>query len=344
MFTLPDEAEQGALPGLTPQATSVTQNTICIVVKKGRFGTRRKASTDDVKFTDGINHVAAQQPDKALYALSKNILHSPELKKVQQADGEISRYLKELCLKSMFRGGVYLIPIGLVEEVNDALLAFSTKRADLVAEAVKTYDTRTAETSARLKVLHEPSDYPTSERFAQKFYFEWQFVTWETPTRLRAIRPALFKIEQEKAAAKLSAVADECRIAMRAGLKELVDHMVDRLTPGHDKACPQSVDPQQICVCGGQKKKKFSKRTIENFHDFFRTFEMKNVTDDTELAAVVTKAKQVLAGVNVDGLKKDEAIRAAIAQQFELIKNDLNPMTTDIDDRNFELDDDEDDT
>jgi hypothetical protein len=319
MFTLPDEIETAAPQPpdlLTPQASAVTQNTICIVVRKGRFGTRRKASTADVKV----------QSDKALLSLSKNILESPELKKVQQADGEIARYLKDQCLKSMFKGGVYLIPLGSIEEVNDALHAFAARRQQLVEEAVKTYDTRTTETSARLEVLHDPGDYPSKERFAQRFYFEWQFVTWETPTRLRAIRPALFQVEREKAAAKLAAVADECRSAMRAGLKGLVDHMVDRLTP----------DPSG-------KKKRFNKRTVENFHEFFRMFELKNVTDDTELAAVVTKAKQVMAGVDVQGLKKDEAIRNALQLQFENLKLELTPLTEEYGDRDIDLDDSDDD-
>jgi hypothetical protein len=312
MFTLPAEGQAG----LSAEASKVTQNTICIVVKKGRFGVRRKVNTSQISV----------QADKSLLALSKCILESPELKKVQQADSAISTYLKSVCLKSMFRGGIYLLPIGLVEEVNDALQTFVGEREALVDTATQTYDQRCTETSTRLNVLHTATDYPSPERFRQKFYFEWQFVTWETPTQLRRIRPALFEAEREKAAAKLSAVADECRIAMRAGMKSLVDHLADRLTPGADG-----------------KPKRFSKRTVENFNDFFRTFELKNVTDDEELAAVVTKAKSVLAGVNVDTLRKDEAIRAALQQQFEQLQTQMVPMTVEPGTREIDLDDDDDD-
>jgi len=316
MFTLPDEAEAPEQVSLlTPEASKVTQNTICIVVRKGLFGTKRKASTRDVTV----------QSDKSLLTLSKCVLESPELKKVSQADGEIARYLKSQCLKSMFKGGVYLIPLGAIEDVNDALHAFSAKRAELVEAAVATYDARTAETSQRLEVLHDVGDYPSKERFAQRFYFEWQFVTWETPTRLRAIKPALFQVEREKAAAKLAAVADECRSAMRAGLKDLVDHMVTKLTP----------DPSG-------KKMRFGKRTVDNFNEFFRMFELKNVTDDQELAAVVVKAKQVLAGVDVKGLKQHEAIRNALQLQFENLKNELTPLTEEYGDRDIDLDDEDD--
>lgn len=306
--------EVGSDQVLTSEASSVVKNTICIVVRKGRFGTKRKASTADV----------AVVSDKRLLALSKTIIESPELKKVQQIDGEMSSYLKKLCLKSMFKGGVYLIPIGLVEEVNSQLEVFEEKRKELVEAAVKTYDQRVVETSARLETLNDPQDYPTPARFKQRFYLEWQFVTWETPTRLKEIRPALFEVERQKAAAKLSAVADDCRNAMRLGLKDLVEHVVERLAPDKDG-----------------KKKRFSKRTVQNFNEFFRTFELKNVTDDVELANVVVKAKAAMAGVDVGMLKSDEALRAAFQTQFTRLKEELAPMTVDRGTRDIELDDDE---
>lgn len=312
MFTVD---EQGSL--LTPEASKVTQNTICIVVRKGRFGTKRKASTADVQV----------ESDKALLRLSKTILESPELKLVQKSDSQMSTYLQTLCLKSMFKGGVYLIPIGLVEEVNAQLEVFQSNRLTLIEAAVATYDQRCQETSDRLDVLHEPGDYPSKERFRAKFYLEWQFVTWETPTRLKQIRPALFEAERQKAAAKLSAVADDCRNAMRVGMKELVMHMVDRLTPDADG-----------------KVKRFNKSVVKNFTEFFRTFELKNVTDDTELAAIVTQAKAAMAGVDVDMIRKDEAIRNAIQQQFAMLKDQLNPMTVEPGTRDINLDDDEDET
>lgn len=313
MFSV-EEPAQGSL--LTPEASKVTQNTICIVVRKGRFGTKRKASTADVEV----------ESDKSLLRLSKTILESPELKAVQKHDSQMTTYLKALCLKSMFKGGVYLIPLGLVEEVNAQLEYFAEERLKLVEAAVTTYDQRCAETSARLDVLHDPGDYPSRDRFRSKFYLEWQFVTWETPTKLRQIKPALFEIERQKAAAKLSAVADDCRTAMRVGMKELVDHLVDRLTPDADG-----------------KVKRLNKSVVKNFNEFFRTFELKNVTDDQELAEIVTKAKAAMTGVDVDMIRKDEAIRNAISQQFAILKEQLQPMTVERGTRDIELDDDEDD-
>lgn len=295
------------------EGASVARNTICIKIDRGRFGIKRQAGTDDVEVAS----------DKSLLALSKVILQSPELSAVQRFDADVSRYLQALCLKSMFRGGVYLIPIGLVAEVNDYLTLAKTKREELVAKAVETYDQRVVETSERLRVLSDASDYPSKERFAQKFHFDWQFLTWETPTQLRQIRASLFEVEAQKAAAKLSAVADECRDAMRAGMADLVDHLVDKLTPDPDG-----------------KRKIFSKSIIENFNEFFRTFEMRNVTDDAELAGIVAQARQVLNGVDTDSVRKDAALREAMVANFSLLRDRLLPMTVDRSTREIVIPDD----
>jgi hypothetical protein len=313
MFTV-EEPTQGSL--LTQEAASVAEKTICIVVRKGRFGTKRKASTDDVEV----------ESDKALLRLSKTILESPELDQVKKLDSAMTSYLKGLCLRSMFKGGVYLLSLGLVEEVNAQLETFSAERALLVDKAVETYDKRCEETSKRLDMLHDPGDYPAASRFRSKFYLEWQFVTWSTPTKLKEIKPALFEMERQKAAAKLSAVADDCRNAMRLGMSKLVSHMVDRLTP----------DPSG-------KKKKFHKSIVNNFNEFFRTFELRNVTDDAALSAVVAQARAAMDGIDVAMLKKDDAVRTSIAQQFEALQKQLEPMTVEIGTREIDLDDEDDD-
>jgi hypothetical protein len=302
-----------ATQGLSTAAAKVTEKTILIVVRKGRFNTKRQASLAAVDV----------ETDKSLVTLSKRILDSPELRAVQRHDSATTNYLRSLCLKSMFKGGVYVIPLGLVEEVNATLEARTADRLQLVDAAVATYEMRSAETSARLDVLDDPSDYPSTERFRASFYYEWQFVTFETPSKLKEIRPELFEIERQKAAAKLSAVADECRDALRLGMADLVAHMVDRLTPD-----------------ASGKPKKFGKTIVQNFNEFFRTFELRNVTDDHELATLVTQAKAVLSGVDRDMLKKDEALRLATAAQFTALKAQLEPMTVT---RAIDLDDEDDD-
>jgi hypothetical protein len=284
----------------TVNAENVTTKTICVAVKRGKFGNRRKASTAAVTV----------QSDKALLSLSKRLLESPELKAVAALDNEVSAYLSTMCLRSLFKGGVYLLPIGLVEEVDAALQLFEARRLELVNACVGTYLERVAETQKRLDVLSNDRDYPTVDQFRATFYMEHSYITFDTPARLKAINPAIFAAERAKAEAKLAAVADDCRHAMRAGMQELIDRMVERLTPGDDG-----------------KPKKFHKTMVENFNEFLRTFELRNITDDAELAAVADKARGLLAGVNPDVLRSDDLVRRNVHEGFAAIGQQLTTMT-----------------
>jgi hypothetical protein len=96
---------------------------------------------------------------------------------------------------------------------------------------------------------------------------------------------------------------------MREGLQQLVASMVEKLTPGEDG-----------------KKRRFHSSLIENFNDFLSTFELRNVTDDAELAAVVAQARAILGGVNAEDVRKNEAIRANLQAGFGKIAERLTPM------------------
>lgn len=292
----------------------VTAKTICLVVKKSKFGNSRRASTEAVTV----------EADKKLLSLTKCILDSPELVAIQRLDYEVRDWLKTLCLKSMFKGGVYLLPIGLVNEVDAKLHEFAGRRAQLVEAAVAAYPQRMQETSERLGVLENSGDYPSAAMFQAKFGFEWSYVTFDTPTRLKAINAAIFAAEQEKAQAKLTAVAAECESAMRAGLLDLIDKMVERLQPGEDG-----------------KPKKFHASLVENMNEFLRTFELRNVTDDAKMAQVVAKARAVLNGVDPKTLRKDEALRNAVAGQFEALKGVVEQMVIERGTREISFEDEE---
>lgn len=299
---------------LQERAGLVVAKTICVNVERSKFGNTRKASTDAVTV----------KSDKALLSLTKRLLASEELDAIGKLDSKIAKELKVRALPSKFKGGIHLIPIGLVREIHDMLTGFAAERAALVATAVEKYPQRVEETKARLDVLGDAGDYPTTQEFAESFALTWEFVTFDTPARLREIDLAIFQDAQERATARLSVVANECEQAMRAGMVGLVNRMVERLTPNEDGT-----------------PKVFKRSMVDNMNEFLRTFEMRNATDDAQLAQLVQRAREVMAGVDPKGLRQNEALRDAVAGQFQQLQQAMAGFVVEGQTRAIAIDDDE---
>jgi hypothetical protein len=238
----------------------VSAKTICLALKIGRFGNTKKAALTGAILAPGDPD---QEPDKALLRLSKTLIVSPELVAIQKHDTALGHAIRSVAFSSMFKGGVYLVPIAMVSDIETMLQNAKVRREALVDAAVAAYPMRIAETSERLGVTANAGDYPSAERFRASFYLDYSYITFDTPSRLKAISQQLFQNEVAKQQARLESVAGECQNAMRAGLLSLVDHLAVRLQPDVDG-----------------KPKRLSNSTIDHLNDFLKTFELRNDTDE----------------------------------------------------------------
>lgn len=292
----------------------VNAKTICLMLKIGRFGNSRKASLGKVTVV----------ADKSLLSLSKQLLFSPELVAIEKFDTNLKAQVRKLAYTSFFKGGVHLIPISQTPDANAILDAAIPARQALVDKAVAMYQTRITETLTRLGDLGSIADYPSAERFRARFYLEYNYVTFDTPVRLKAISEEIFKAETEKQRAKLESVAGECQQAMRAGLADLVAHLAERLSPDVEG-----------------KPKRLHQTTIGHLNDFLATFELRNVTDDAQLGAIVEKARKVMAGLDHKVLKSDDLIRQKVVMDLADVKAALDPLVLEGANRAITFDDDE---
>ena len=109
-----------ALPILDIQepGTDLAKKTVFIKVHLGLLGNSRKVSSSQVEV----------DADKALILVSKRLLDSPELQAIRSLDGDVRRYLYDTCLP--FEVGIHLLPLGLLETVDEKLREFNEKRND----------------------------------------------------------------------------------------------------------------------------------------------------------------------------------------------------------------------
>lgn len=281
------------------QTGTIFDRAVCVAVTFNRLGTKRKVSSSAVE-TDA---------DRAMIHVAKDILDSDELKEVQGLDGKIRGYIASRALPSLFRSGVWLLPIPLVEEVDKKLEEFRLQREDLTKKFLAVYPDKIEEAKRRLNGLFSPTDYPPIERVAAAFGMSTQYLSFGVPGTLESINKAIFEREKEKAQTKLTEATEEITQVLRLALKDLTDHMVERLAPSQDG-----------------KPKVFKNTLVANMKDFLETFKARNITDDEETEQLVEKAKQLLDGVDPQMLRDNTSIRQYVQKGMTDIKAALDTM------------------
>jgi hypothetical protein len=290
----------------------LARKTVCIKVRLSRMGNTRQVST---------SHIEADA-DKDLLRVSKHLVDSAELKAIGRFDGEIRRYLYNICLP--FEIGIHLLPIAALEHVEQRLRQFAVDRTELVKAFLAAYPSLCVDAAKRLRGLYNPTDYPSGEDVAREFGFSWQYVSFGVPDQLKGISQEVWEQEREKAAQRLAEASSEIQQVLRETMAKLIQHMADRLKTGDD-----------------DKPLRFKESTVSNLVEFLANFEFRNVTDDTELQKLVTEARGLLQGINADDLRTTGALRTKVQQGMAGIAAQLDTMLMRAGGRKFRFDEEE---
>lgn len=342
------DAPEVAPPPVAPPPVSVTpaqidlpvgsimDRAVCLAIDRGKFNNSRKIKIDDVMNlavaesggeADVDPHSSRRLVDRSLLSASKRLLAvCEELKAINRVDSDITRYLKEKALpNAMFRSGFRLIAIPEVIDVDTTLRALKLRREEAVRTFVAAYGRLINDARESLGDLFSERDYPTASDVEGLFTFEWQFVEFSTPGTLKQIKATLFQDEAEKAQVKLTEATETCRAALRASFAGFVDKLRERLTPEVDE------------TTGTAKKKKFKAATVEHLNTFMSSFDVRNITDDRELGALVARARSAMQGLDPEALRSDDLLRERVRQTFDQVAGSLETMTVDRGSRRINL-------
>lgn len=298
--------------GITDPGVDLAKKTVCIKVRLSTMGNTRKVSTSQIE----------ADADKDLLRVSKHLLASAELKAIGRFDGEIRRFLYNICLP--FEIGIHLLPIAALETVECRLRQFAEDRKQLVTAFTKAYPSLCQDAAKRLRGLYNPADYPPVEDVEREFGFSWQYVSFGVPEQLKGISREVWEQEREKAAQRMAEASSEIQLVLRESMAKLVQHMTDRLKEGPDG-----------------KPLRFKESTVSNLVEFLANFEFRNVTDDQELQALASQARQLLQGVSADDLRTTTDLRAKVQQGMAGIAAQLDTMLTRSGGRKFRFDEEE---
>jgi hypothetical protein len=114
---------------------------------------------------------------------------------------------------------------------------------------------------------------------------------------------------------------DEGLKLLRLQMSDLVDHMIERLSPGADG-----------------KKKVFRDTLTENIDEFLRLFNGNNLAADAELQAFVDKARDLMKGIDSEVLRKQDTVRDKVLSGFQDIKAGVDQLLIDAPARVFRSD------
>ena len=289
-------------------AASVQKNSICVLIKMSRFTVRRTVQQGDVS----VEATAAKSRaiDQDLVTVAKDLLDSPELRKVVTFDHVTKLWVKSKTVQSpLLRASAYLLGVDALPEMYAFLEARKKERGPLLDAFVAAYPALVEAAKKRLGPLHDPTQYPPAAAVRRLFGFEWQVVEIVTPNeKLRTISQALFEKEKAKAEAVWVSAVGQINDALAEGMADVVAHLGERLGGGDEAP------------------KRFRETAIKRVTDFLDSFAQRNVTGNADLARLVDQARKLLSGVDVKSVKKDGDLRKRLARGVAELKVSLDGM------------------
>jgi len=256
--------------------------------------------------------------DKEWVHSAMKLLESDEYEAIVQFQNKIKAEVDAITMSSYFRDGVRVAKIKAVAKIEEILTEANKKlKWEIVPPFMEVYANRIADARNSLRALFNERKYPTEREVETSFYFEWAWLTFAVPENLP---DDVREREAEKLRGAFEKARNDMVAALRIGFGKLVDHAIERLTPSEDG-----------------KRKIIKDSVVENLKDFVRTFDMKDITQDSQLAEVVRKA-QVLFVVDGKDVRDNEAMREKVLEQLEGLKPTIDQLIEEVPNRRFAFD------
>lgn len=280
----------------------MTKDTICYQLHVKMPGVRRQADKS-------IVDLGGSDPD--LMSVSKAIFDSDKFRSITRHVRFMKIYLESRSVPStMLRGGFYDVPVDLVEEIVAEVAKHTEAFHGLVDEFLTDYTTTLIpDAEARLGSQFNPSDYLSADRMKDAFVVKTRFIETSTPTKLRTVSEAIYAEAVKKNDALFEVQRETIINVMREQMKAFIDTMVS-----------------QLGVNADGRKNSFRVRSVEKLGEFLRYSSARNVTNDEELAALTKSAADLLQGLDVAAVKKQDGYRAAVRESFEVIQTKLDEL------------------
>ena len=239
----------------------------------------------------------------------KRLIKSSVLTDMRRLRYTVKRMLQRYSLNSMFRPGVYVVPLDYVAQADETLQSVMSQIEGCRARIESEWPKIIADARTRLGELFDPSDYGSAAQAAQEFEMSYRYVPIaSTPEILQSVAADTYKADLERSKAETTKELEAFRQHLRGTLVKIVDNMRETLSRPDGE------------------RRVFGKRFFVKLDDFLGTFDQKNLSDDGALKDVVKQLRKVANGTDVATLKTSEEMQAALDTSLASISEHMTSM------------------
>lgn len=308
--------------GKTVQAAHILAKSVCLVLKCGRFGTRRSINTRTLDIDKDGERLDDQA--KKNVAATKMLVDNKKTKELRACNHTIDmarHFLRSVSAAGhrVFGDGTYIVPYAVLTEVEQRLGLF---QADLAAhrEALKARWTAiVAERAAEMGPLFHAGDYPEADEVAADFRLDWDYVGFQAPDQLMEVDRAVYERAVEKHERRLAAAYDEVVADMYEGALTCCEELAERLTEG---------------TKANGAKKAIRDTALRDLNEYIERLparaSMMGEQERAKLTAAMARVKALSEGVTADTLKQVPSVREGLRAEAAKAAAALRAMVRDV--------------
>jgi hypothetical protein len=286
-------------------ARELQQNMGAVRVSFTWLGTQRKLSEAQTKQAADTFEAATE-----LVTASKKLIDTkhPAYKAVTQIKSQVSGYWRSMTLPYP-QDGIRLIRQSDVAVFEEKMQEFRTALQAAASNLQLEYETIKAGAREKLGRLYNADDYPASVE--NVFDIKWEYPAVEPPNYLMSFNPELYEQERQKIQQRFEDAVQLAENAFAEQLRDLISHLIERLTDNPDGT-----------------RKVFRTSAIENFKEFAENFRRMNVRSNFQLDQLIDQAENLVAGVDLEDLKKSRDVRQTLSTQMTGVQQALDNLIT----------------
>jgi hypothetical protein len=240
------------------------------------------------------------------------LIDSPELDEIRSQDAKCRRYVESKSFRFTGQEGVLIIADGMIPVVDKVLVAYELIRRPALIEKFMVkytaeFESDFQQTRAALGDVFDRKQYPHPDVVRAGFTFRYGYMDIRTTGTINIADPNIRQREEQKQVAVIIQAAQDVRDAMRLAGSQMVEALFDVLRPE-------------------QGARKVLKGQFDRLEEFLSTYNLQDVTNDSEYLQHIDTLKQIMGGVSTDRLRESTSLKIKVASELESIRPILRSM------------------